>query len=158
MGGRRGCLIKIEHQRTRTLGVGRGDFRGTGGIHISTIHVTRTKHQPIGIDVRNFLFDGLNDVKGGAGTIVEDAAKGCGTYTDIVSEDLLGHVLRLHNLSDSILFDPFLFLFTKVKQKNEINNNCRKNLRFNNFSLQFNICKSKDDKCEYSGLELQTRI
>ena len=69
---------------------------------IGLIHVARAKHQPVGIDVRNFLFDGFHDVEGRAGAIVEDATKGGCTHTDEVSEHLLGHVLRLHNLSDSI--------------------------------------------------------
>ena len=35
------------------------------------------------------------------------------------------------------------FQFTKVKQKIELHNKCRYNLRIYNLSLQFYICKSK---------------
>ena len=54
------------------------------------------------------------------------------------------------------LFAPFFFQFTKVKQKNELCNKCRENLRFYNFSLYFYICKSKDRKNTVYGLKLQT--
>jgi len=70
----------------------------------------------------------------------------------------LSHVLRLHNLPDSILhffvmlkigpFCPFGFAFTKIKQKNETTNKCRENLRINNLNLRFHICKSKEAKSE----------
>jgi hypothetical protein len=43
-------------------------------------------------------------------------------------------------------FCPFFFQFTKVKQKNELHNKNRENLRFNNLSLHFYICKTKEDK------------
>ena len=47
-------------------------------------------------------FDCLHDVKSGAGTSIENTTEGGSTHTQIVGEHLLGHVLRVHNLPDTI--------------------------------------------------------
>ena len=67
------------------------------------IHIANVEHQPIEANVRKFLFYRLNNVKGGVGAIVEDTTQGSGIDTKEVGKHLLGHVLRLHNKSDSIL-------------------------------------------------------
>jgi hypothetical protein len=55
-------------------------------------------------------------------------------------------------------FAPIFFQFTKVKQKNEIHNICRENLRFNNLNLQFRICKSKTLNKQNGTFVLQIKI
>ena len=45
-------------------------------------------------------------------------------------------------------FALYFLQFTKVKQKNELHNICRENLRFNNLSLQFRIRKREMKKDE----------
>ena len=92
-------------------------------------HITYAKHQPFETNVREFLFDVFYDVNGGASAIVKDATKGGWCRTNVSCEHLLGHVLRLHNLSDSVLHllikwfwaprGAFYIQFTKVNQKIE---------------------------------------
>lgn len=68
----------------------------------NTVHVTSAKQQPIGADVGDALLDGLNNADRRTGAVVEDATQGGWGGTNEVGEHLLIHVLRLHDLSDSV--------------------------------------------------------
>ena len=52
-------------------------------------------------------------------------------------------------------FAPIFYLFTKVKQKIEINNKRIDNLRFYNLSLCFYICKLKDSSNQNRRLNIK---
>ena len=105
--GRRRSLIKIQHRilidctTIHTVFISRK--RTVSRSRSGNIHLTKAKHQPVGTDVRNFLFDRFHHTQGGAGTFIIDAAQGGRGQSDEVSEYLLSHVLRLHDLSNSIL-------------------------------------------------------
>ena len=123
--------LKVEHQiltDLSTTSAVKFISLGEGGVTLGCwirliwqVHVTHTKHQPVCTDVRNFLFYCLHDVQGRTGTSVEDAAKGGRRLSDVVGKNLLSHMLRLHNLTNSILhfsndkgYGPFLTVFLSI--------------------------------------------
>ena len=104
MSGRSGIrgihIAEVEHLLTgQTLLWGRG---GTVSWILVQKHRSLSKHQPINIDIRKFIFYSLNGVQRRLRPFAQDAAQCSWSHSEELSEVLLVHMLGLHQLSDSI--------------------------------------------------------
>lgn len=103
--GCHGCIIG----RLPVITKEGGSIRG-GCLRLTSIHLPRTKHQPVDRHVRHAFVDRLYHAETWLGTSVEDATERSLRYACVLSEHFLCHMIAFHQLSDPIFhFHRFIF-------------------------------------------------
>ena len=87
--------------------------RRLGILHLINIHRGSAIEEPFEVDPRELFLDGVHDEERRFGAIIEDAAQGRRGDSELLGEVLLGEVLVLHYLSNSIFhFTLSITIFT----------------------------------------------